>query len=488
MWQTFFQRLAKRFKFEAQFGSTTDRISLERRGLPVLISCDKVGKHSAFVSLYIRTTSWEFEGERTDLHDIFSVLLCCFLRVNPNGISCRIWDVPNPAMPMPETEVYARYVTFDQPDASIFTLDEDGYKKLSHILKAILIFEFLMPRLVEFIQNKSKTTELDLFDFRGKTITRWASVVTTALGQKLGNRDVQYNLRRNPCWLYYRSLRPSISVIYSPRLAVGLQILLNSANHKVWKTILGGKGEMFVSEIAKNFVSFSTQRLGKRVLKGLKDNIQRVKIGFIPLENHCVVVGTKHVLFVKTNCGRVLFERERESIRDRHLQESTLLFPPSKIIWNSRIDAADFQKLIQELLMREPGVRWVRETGHVNEPDGGRDLIAEWDTGPMPGQVLEEGSSPISRHRVIVQCKASKFAVGKTHVRDIHDLLKRYDASGYFLATSSYITGGLMGHLEKLRYQNEFWSDWWTSTEIEDRLMKNENIAVKYPRVVTVKR
>lgn len=123
--------------------------------------------------------------------------------------------------------------------------------------------------------------------------------------------------------------------------------------------------------------------------------------------------------------------------------------------------------------------------GHTNEPDGGRDLIAEWDTPPVPDHPLFEGQSPVVTRRIIVQCKASKYSVGKSKVRDIYDTLKRYNATGYCLVVSSHVTRNLAEHLEKLRYDKGYWSDWWTRNEIENRLQKNRDLLTKYKSIVT---
>jgi hypothetical protein len=64
-----------------------------------------------------------------------------------------MWDVTNPAVPVPDTEVYARYVTFDQPHDSRFQLDTEGCKKLSGILRAIRIFEFALPTMIDWTEN-----------------------------------------------------------------------------------------------------------------------------------------------------------------------------------------------------------------------------------------------------------------------------------------------------------------------------------------------
>ncbi len=425
----FLQRLTKEFSYEANIDRAPHHANLEKEGSPISIGCDRVGKNSVFVCLYVRTTSWDFEGERTDLHDALSVLVCSFLRFLASGVSCQIWDVPHPVAHIPKTEIYARYVTFEQPLDSFFTLDTGGYKRLSDVLKAIRAFEILLPHMTAWVKRSPKAVELTLYDWQAPEIA-------------------QYNLRRNPCWFYYRSIRPSISVFCNPPLAAGLRVLLKEQT--AWEALRGHKGDLYVSRDAKNFIGFAVKKRAIGILRALPNEKKADDVCFIPIENYLVAVGIGHVLFLKSDCGHKRFEQERESLRSHHRQEAALLFPPSKITWRASIDDAAFEELILQLLMHEPGVRWVRKMGHTNEPEGGRDIIAEWDTPPVSGQTLEEGRSPVVMRRVVVQCKTSRRAVGKAQVRDIHDLLKRHNASGFLLAVSSHLTVGLIGHLSKL--------------------------------------
>jgi hypothetical protein len=49
---------------------------------PFAIGIDMISDNTSDAELYltVRTTSWEFNGERTDLHDLFSLLWAAALR------------------------------------------------------------------------------------------------------------------------------------------------------------------------------------------------------------------------------------------------------------------------------------------------------------------------------------------------------------------------------------------------------------------------
>jgi len=121
-------------------------------------------------------------------------------------------------------------------------------------------------------------------------------------------------------------------------------------------------------------------------------------------------------------------------------------------VWSESIDGNEFEILIRELLSHEVGVKWIRKVSIGNEPDQGRDLIAEWRTPPLLGQMLNSDDpeqNPYIDRRVIVQCKGFRKNVGKSDVTDIRDTLEHYEAQGYFLAVSSYLTScnGYFAHL-----------------------------------------
>lgn len=62
-----------------------------------------------FAYFMCRSTSWHWIGERTDVHDLFSVYLAARLS-SASVASCSLIDEPNPATHVPG-ELYARYIS-----------------------------------------------------------------------------------------------------------------------------------------------------------------------------------------------------------------------------------------------------------------------------------------------------------------------------------------------------------------------------------------
>ncbi len=217
---------------------------------------------------------------------------------------------------------------------------------------------------------------------------------------------------------------------------------------------------MFVSDGVSNIVSYKNIRLVQRVLSKLTSGGVDKGLTLVPLENFFVAAKGDYLIFLNRDCSRKRFEAERERIRKRHLKEAQVLFPITSFIWQDSISDEEFESMILDLLGREKGVVWVRKVSATKERDGGKDLIAEWNTPPLPGQIINEGDEPFRVRRVLIQCKAFKGSVGKSKVQDIRDTVEHHNAQGYFLAVSSQISTTLTDHLLKLKDEGKFWIDW----------------------------
>ena len=70
---------------------------------------------TSLLYLLLRTTSWEWDGERTDIHDVFSLLWAASLRVREIA-SVQVVTVLNEFSGIP-SEICARYLVLEQPGA-----------------------------------------------------------------------------------------------------------------------------------------------------------------------------------------------------------------------------------------------------------------------------------------------------------------------------------------------------------------------------------
>jgi len=201
-------------------------------------------------------------------------------------------------------------------------------------------------------------------------------------------------------------------------------------------------------------------------------------------EDKVLAIGRKHIVVVKAACGLREYEHEKERIRDRHRTEFEVLFDNTSFKWAESVDPDLFEDLIKDLLEREPLVLRVRKMANTGERDGGTDLTAEWNI--IKRQLKNEDEYPFEKINVVFQCKAHKDSVGKSEVLDIRDTVDARGYRGYFLAVSGYMKKSLTDFLDKLRNSGQLWVDWWTRSEIEDRLRRHEDLIVKYRSIVSL--
>lgn len=436
------------------------------------------GTDEAFIYFTVRTTSWDFNGERTDIHDALSFFAAITLRAL--DVSCTLFDIPNDFTGIP-TEIYGRYLTVDQPTRSIYKLDEHGIGQLKVLLHGVRFFESNLGTIFEWDPDLERMSE-DLYGWDRAT-KAWASKVARAAGETLRSTKVMYNFRKNPHWFYYRTIAKSLSVYQSTKLARRMRELVN-ASEKV-RRMPAATGTVYHSGASKNVVPHEAARVAADMLAQLEPRAPEPRLEF-PIDSHFMAVGSKHVVAVRCDCSLKVFDREREHVRARRRIEDSVFFPGITFTWASKIDAQLFELLTRDLLAVEPGVQWVRTVGNTREGDEGRDLICEWTTVLSSAEKVQEKKPPMETRRVIVQCKASAKSVGKAKVQDVNDTVRSHGCNGYLLVVSSQLSVPLTRFLEGLRNGPEIWADWWTRSEIEERLRNRPEILARYADVVTV--
>lgn len=470
------QAIAEKIGYEARVFRGGSSVAFSNREIPATVKFEISEDGLIYPYIYVRTTSWDLPGERTDANEIFSVLIAAFLRVK-NYASCRILDISHPAMEVRDTEIYARYLVPDQSHILAVQLDYQSLDKLEKFCSAIRYLCLILPRLLDW-----NTTAGSNYNYQESE--EWAETVADIVGERF-NYKIQFCQRINPCWQHYRSIQTRLTVYYSPQLSSSLISLL--ADNKPWENISISTGNVYDSGDIINFISLRESGFVEKILKGLNNTRHLNKIAYIPLENIFIAASGNYVTFLEREASKKRFEYERQKARDKHSKDAEILFPISEFTWNSSIDASRFEAFIMDLLKLEKQVDWVRQVSSTNEPDGGKDLICYWLTQPLVQGYLDEKSPPYVIRRVIVQCKAFKNAVPKSKVTDIRDTVEHHNADGFFLAVSSHLSNTLTEHLDKMRTDGKIWIDWWTRSEIEESLRIHRHIVSKYPDIVQFK-
>lgn len=290
--------------------------------------------------------------------------------------------------------------------------------------------------------------------------------------------------RSSPSWKWFYSIVSGISVF---SLGNPVIKLLKYAILKNPPKIINGPSRKIISySNLFNAINIERLQLGESLIRFIEND--NTEISVVPIEDRFFIIGDCHLVSVEDDCSMRSVNQERDAIKKRQQLKNEILFPPSIFIWKEKIQPGRFEQLIKELLQVESSVLHIRQVGDTNERDRGRDLVADMILVANGTYPSEPEYPPYLRGNVLIQCKSYNKNVGKGQVQDIRDNVDRHGAVGYLLAVSSNITSDLFDYLSNLRNRGEFWVDWWTRQEIEDKLRKNLDIAVRYPDLVEIKR
>lgn len=436
---------------------------------------DYLTPERVFLWFQIRTTSWDFQGERTDLHDVISLALASLLSVTGNA-SCRLIDQVNPAViPGLDDEIYARVLVPAQPGP---VLQLDRPEPMQKLLQAAWSLEF--------------KTWLHLHDpedcpcqDEGKRVAvpvdpAWEEGVLKALRHKKPSRSFASG-RVWPEWEYLRSPRSGVTVVSAPRLASMLAVADANESRQVQQM---EEGRFVRAGEISSLVPPAASRRARTVLRQLSDLDEGEEPHFFPLEDRLVASGRFHLLALPADCGQDAFRAGWEQAQHRVRKELAFFGAEQEFEWAEQIAPDRFEELVGELLERAGHVAWIRQVGATSERDRGRDFVAEWVT-VTEAEELPEETSPQLRVPVIVQCKAAARPVNATDVPAIVDTVEEHQAQGYFLAVADRLSAPLVDRLMALRQRERFQVvDWWGRREIEQQLRHAADVLPRYHDVV----
>jgi hypothetical protein len=428
----------------------------------------------------VRTYDVVFQGDKTDVHVILSLIFASFLRNFETNISSSLFDIAHPVV---DDEVWGRYIV---PEQNAKRLNIKSWSDLESFIVEILTAVAFWRNI--FWQSvgcpcKECLSRIGFEDnYRGYDLSE---EIDHSKNNKLkfSNR-LNSGSRIIPKWEYFYDIENEITIIKSQEIADFFQVVLKSRIAEEEK-LNGLNGEFIVSKELKNFISKSIKSEFKKYFNNLELNIPSNKLEYLPLENMILSVSSPYLIALGRLTGEYKFKVEKEKIRQRHNKESEFLFPIPDFDWNDSICPDQFEDLIKVLLELENSVKSVKKNSPTNQGDKGRDLLIDWNV--IKDEFISKAIPPIRRIKVVGQCKASSSTVGKSKVQDIRDTVETHNAEGFFLAVSSQITAPLTEKLEDLKSKG-IWTEWWNKDDIEIRLSKNPELIPLFPKVLKAKK
>lgn len=433
-----------------------------------------------FCYLSVRTTSWTWDGERTDLHDILGLIWAIALRVRDMASVQLISDLGFSGIP---SEIYARLLVLRQPGIiGPSKKQRDFFEGLgAESIFADELFQdlFGLPAMGPRRDTDGATYQPE---------PDWVSLVANRLRLK-GATDYEFRVRPSTKWQVFTSIKRGTTVAEFD--AEIMDRLRSFVSTMVVRTVDGPESKAFKTKYLANAIPHGKLRAAKKLLEFVEGSINSTASLIVPLDSHLILLGRSTMVAVEAWCGRENFEAEGILIQARREAEAEVFLTDARCVWSEKIDDVRFESLILEILQREPGMHWLRQVGATREGDDGRDFLAEWTVPPTSTSVtgvLQAGGPLNELRNVMVQVKVRNRGISRSDVINIRDTLEHYSCTGFLLVAFPRTTTKLFDHLLAMRQRGTIWVDWWQQSEIESRLRRHADITARYSDIVRLVR
>jgi len=446
---------------------------------PFGFSVDMVSDDTKDAELFltIRTSSWDFDGERTDIHDVLSLLWATNLRVRELA-STRLLTVLNPVTDC-ESEIYARHLLLAQPGSLA------AGKPLKPRAEVVSGESANMHALLETVFGPNPRQDSLDPAYSSSPSRNWIAPVRRRLRLE-ENEDFEIRKRSYPDWTYFGSNRLGITVVeIGTEAAARLKAALSAFEPRTWD---GVDAILYCTDQFHNAASKKTLARLSWFAKRVDGHMSQLVI--IPTDSHVIAVGSASLVAVRDLAGRTQFDAERDKLRLRRELEADLLFEDHVVRWADVLDDSRFERFVGELLVRERGVLRVRQVGATREPDDGRDFLVDWKTLPdRGGETVRQPEESLSELRqVVVQVKLRSNGVGRADLPGLRDTVEHYNCNGLLVVAFPRVTVPLMNHLAELRRRGQWWVDWWGQAELEERVRQHPDLVERYRDIVMLDR
>jgi hypothetical protein len=215
-------------------------------------------------------------------------------------------------------------------------------------------------------------------------------------------------------------------------------------------------------------------------------SVRENEVIVIPCESHLVAISPAGICVKRGDFGARGYSETFNLLRQTHYDQERFLNHETRFLWNDKIDSNRFEELIHDLMINQPNVLRVIRVGHCNEPDGGRDLIADVLKQFLYRENVQNEDNPNEGVRIIIQCKAFMRNITKSDICDIRDMLEMNHAAGVLLVLYPGMSRALVDYVENIRQSKKFLIECWTKTDLELRLRENIGIAKRFPDLLSI--
>ena len=429
----------------------------------------------------VRTSGAQFDGDRTDIHDVFSLIWGAVLRAFGLG-SVLLIDEPHGFVP---GEIGARHLIINQCP---WKISEGRFEEAQQSMNAWTSFAYHLLDDVFQWNRAGYTSRPDSATTRFEEKPIWIDQINKYLRYP---KETSFNKRSWPLWIYFAAHNSGVTIVRMPKIRMSyLKVVLLPFVPDVAN---GEKNLVLFANGIPNAVPYNVIKKARKLLSLSGDECSDPLL--LPVDSHCLFIGDKTIVALRSDCSREIYESERKLMISRRSRENSVFFSESIITWQTPINEEDFEGLCLELVRREPGVVRAKPVGTTYDRDGGRDILIDRKI-PIPHELSKKIRNTEDKNkikfkktkliRVIAQVKSRSNSVGKSDVQDIRDTLEHYEADGFLLIAHPRIRSALVDHLDNLRRTSSPHTEWWEISDVETKLRRHPDIAKRYPKLVTL--
>lgn len=254
--------LSKKLGLDTQ-DITKNSISIWTKITGIKLGIRVINKNRFEFYYLVRTSSFLYDGERSDLHDVYSIIFGIFLK-NLKICCAEFILLPHPIAHL-DNEIYGIFIIPKQIDLNLVTIDPFNHDKLDKFVCALPVFEALLWKCFNGCPCDDCRSNLKIyFKYRwGEIDSNILNLVSTLFGN---SENINYCERTLPTWFYYRDFSKGISFIKSIELANFVGSLQFTPH-----VIDGVNGEILLENHFNNFLDYRTKRYIFKYFRRLKN-------------------------------------------------------------------------------------------------------------------------------------------------------------------------------------------------------------------------
>ena len=377
----------------------------------------------------LATSSWNFEGERTDLNDLLASLWGAYLRssgiANVSMLSVRGYSI--------SSEVSSRAVIpIDWGNHFSNWPDED--LKLLLAKTSIHMWKFIHTC---FHEVKSDTVLQKREKFSAPP---WLLKIRQIFCLD-DSENFELQTRQQPQWTCLTEADQGLTVaeISTQSAAILKSHLGQGQREEYWSD----HSMAVKDEQLSNAVNIGVVRKLTATLSVLDENRTQNAL-IVPMASHVLGIGQRSIVSIAAECGRSAFNKELQRVTESRKYEDAFFMSNVRCTWAESIPDDRFEDMIGELLNAEKGVIRVRQIGSTREADDGRDFIAEW-VAPHFSSILDTASEFTESMLdqvvdILVQVKIRSKGVGRSDISGIRDTIEHHECGGMLFVAFPNVT------------------------------------------------